>query len=118
MLEASDLPHCALSRALEARLEHQLAADRARRAAQAGLPVDAAPAVEGLTVRVINNVLKKCEVRPKFLEAFAPQPGGYPDAFPYRQRVLLLYQRMDGVDVALFCMYVQEYGPDAPPPNR
>jgi hypothetical protein len=58
------------------------------------------------------------QVRPKFLEAFAREPGGYPDAFPYRQRVLLLYQRIDGVDVCLFCMYVQEYGPDCPPPNR
>ncbi len=63
MLEAADLPHCALSRALQARLDRQLAADRARRAAQAGLPLEAVPAVEGLTVRVINNVMKKCEVR-------------------------------------------------------
>jgi hypothetical protein len=63
MLEAADLPHCALSRAIQARLERQLAADRARRAAQAGVAVEAVPAAEGLTVRVINNVMKKCEVR-------------------------------------------------------
>jgi hypothetical protein len=62
MLEAADLPHCALSRAIQARLERQLAADRARRAAQAGVAVEAVPAAEGLTVRVINNVMKKCEV--------------------------------------------------------
>ena len=155
MLEAADLPHCALSRALQARLDARLAEDRARRAAQAGLPLEAVPAAEGLTVRVINNVVKKCEVRPKFLEAVARAPGApagsaigggsgggsanggaggsggsgggaaaqqpsppYPDAFPYRQRVVLLCQRLDGVDVALFCMYVQEYGSDCPPPNR
>jgi hypothetical protein len=41
----------------------ELASDRARRAAQAGLPLESVPAVEGLTVRVINNVMKKCEVR-------------------------------------------------------
>jgi len=58
------------------------------------------------------------QVRPKFLETFQKEQGGYPDAFPYRQRVLLLYQRMDGVDVCLFCMYVQEYGPECPAPNR
>jgi len=58
------------------------------------------------------------QVRQKFMELFQREPGGYPDAFPHRQRVLLLYQRVDGVDVCLFCMYVQEYGPDCPAPNR
>jgi E1A/CREB-binding protein len=58
------------------------------------------------------------QVRQKFMETFQKEPGGYPDAFPYRQRVALLYQRTDGVDVCLFCMYVQEYGPDCPAPNR
>jgi hypothetical protein len=132
--------------------------------------IEAMPAADGLTVRVINNVIKRCEVRcqesrpaatlvpiaavvivilqpglqvddsssqrvsptsfnllapaccacaqvkPKFVETFGPQ--GYPDSFPFRQRVVVLFQRIDGVDVALYCMYVQEYGSDCPPPNR
>jgi Histone acetylation protein/Bromodomain/Zinc finger, ZZ type len=41
----------------------------------------------------------------------------YADSYPYRQRVILLWQRLDGIDVCLFALYVQEYGPDAPPPN-
>ena len=42
----------------------------------------------------------------------------YVPKFPYNQRVMLLWQRLDGVDVCLFAMYVQEYGPNCPEPNR
>jgi hypothetical protein len=59
-------------------------------------------------VRVINNVVKHCEVKPKFYETF--QQEGSATEFPYRQKVVLLFQQQDGVDVCLYCMYVQEYG--------
>lgn len=73
------------------------------------------PAPEPLTVRLINSVVKKAEVKPKFYETFSGD--GYPTEYPYRQKVLLLFQNLDGVDVCLFCMYVQEYGRDCPAPN-
>ncbi len=41
---------------------------------------------QGLTIRVINNVSKRMEAKPRFHEAF--QKEGCPDAFPYRQKVL------------------------------
>lgn len=40
---------------------------------------------QGLTIRVINNVSKRMEAKPRFHEAF--QKEGCPDAFPYRQKV-------------------------------
>lgn len=43
------------------------------------------PAPEGLTVRVINNISKKAEVKPRFYEAFKNE--GYPEAFPFDQKV-------------------------------
>lgn len=79
-------------------------------------PLDQVPTADGLTIRVINNVIKKCEVKQKFFDAF--KGDGYPEAFIYRQRVIVLFQKIDGVDVALYCMYVQEYGADCAPPNR
>lgn len=116
MLEAKDLPPNHLSMLLEQRVNQKLEEDRQRRALQQGVaPWDVATA-EGLTIRVINNVIKKCEVKQRFYEAF--RGDGYAEAFIYRQRVVVLFQKIDGVDVALYCMYVQEYGADCAPPNR
>ncbi|GFH07343.1 uncharacterized protein HaLaN_02130, partial [Haematococcus lacustris] len=116
MLEGSDLPHTQLSKYLERRLYYSLDKERRARALKEGkLPCEVATA-ENLTIRVVNSVVKKCEVKPKFHDAFAPE--GYPSEFPYRQRVVVLFQKIGGVDVCLFVMYVQEYGQDCPPPNR
>ena len=40
---------------------------------------------DGLTVRVINNINRRLEVKPKFLETFRNE--GYPEQFPYKQKV-------------------------------
>lgn len=37
---------------------------------------------------------------------------------PLPLQVILLFQNVDGVDLCLYCVYVQEYGDDVPPPNR
>ena len=59
---------------------------------------------EGLTIRIVNSMVKKCETKPRFHETFGPE--GNPSEFAYRQRVLLLFQKLDGVDVCIFCMWV------------
>lgn len=117
MLTARDLAKCDLSQALEERLDRSLKLERDRRAAAAGIPAEqVASAVGTLTVRVINNVNKRCEVKPLFASSFSGAEG-YPLSFPYRQKVILLFQHLDGVDLCLYCLYVQEYGEDAPAPN-
>ena len=37
---------------------------------------------------------------------------------PLPVQVILLFQNIDGVDLCLYCLYMQEYGEDAPAPNR
>jgi hypothetical protein len=49
------------------------------------VPPEQVLGVEGLIVRVVNNVVKKHEVKPRFNEAF--KNDGYPEAFLYKQKV-------------------------------
>lgn len=117
MLEARDLPKCDISDFLQHRIDIAVREEHVQRAKEQGLPPKQVPSADGtLIVRVINNVSKRMETKPRFYEAF--QKEGCPDAFPYRQKVILLFQRMDGVDVCLYCLYMQEYGDDCPAPNR
>ncbi|KAK9806697.1 hypothetical protein WJX73_009793 [Symbiochloris irregularis] len=116
MLEARDLPKNDLSEHLERELARVLHDDHLKRAEQQGLDPSKVPTVDGLCVRVINNVKKRTEVKPKFAEAF--QHENYPSEFPYTQKVILLFQCIDGVDTCLYALYMQEYGDDAAAPNR
>ena len=56
-----------------------------------GHPLQVPQAVaSGLTVRVINNITKKLDVKQRFLETF--KNDGFPTQFQYKQKVgLALY---------------------------
>lgn len=41
-----------------------------------------------------------------------------PRSIPHKQKCILLFQCIDGVDVCLFCLYVQEYDNECPAPNK
>ena len=118
MLTAKDLPRCELSDFLEARLLRSVAQERVVRAKSLGVPVDQVKTAEGLCVRVVNNVVKKMEVKPRFGEAFTRPGFAYPGSADYKQKVILLFQHQDGVDMCLYCLYLQEYGADCAPPNN
>jgi E1A/CREB-binding protein len=44
--------------------------------------------------------------------------AGCPSDYPAHTKCVGLFQKIDGVDVLLFAMYVYEYGHDCPAPNR
>ena len=115
-LPASVLPQTRLSYFLEERLRKVMGHERNERARQLGKPVEEVPAAEGLTIRVVSSVEKKLETKQHFMNAFKDQK--FPSEFPYRSKVLLLFQKIEGVDVCLLGIYVQEYGSDCPAPNN
>eukprot|EP01041_Mallomonas_annulata_P003895 gene3895-7772_t len=41
-----------------------------------------------------------------------------PKYMPYRQKCIMLFQRIEGVDVCLFSLYVQEFDEHCPQPNQ
>jgi E1A/CREB-binding protein len=67
-----------------------------------------------VTIRVLAASDRVCEVKPKFKKHFGTQVS---DGYPYRTKAIFAFQEIEGVDVVLFGMHVQEYDSQCPEPN-
>jgi E1A/CREB-binding protein len=67
-----------------------------------------------VTIRILAASDKICEVKPRMKKYYQSQ---VPDSYPYRTKAIFAFQEIEGVDVVLFGMHVQEYDGRAPAPN-
>ncbi len=101
---ASSLPHSPLSMYLEKRVAVHL-----KRLGFANV-------VPSISVRIISSVNGTCEVPSvvrrifKTISSEGTVDGELPAEIPYTSKAICMFQEIDGVDVCLFTMYVQEYG--------
>lgn len=98
---ARDLPTNNLSDALEKRVNTFL-----RKECKAN--------IGRVTIRVLAASDRVCEIKPRFKKHFGAQ---VPDGYPYRTKAIFAFQEIEGVDVVLFGMHVQEYDSRCPGPN-
>ncbi|WVZ09372.1 hypothetical protein V8G54_013902 [Vigna mungo] len=97
--DAKDFPRTMLSDHIESRLLKRLSQIERNKIPE-GFVAD------NLSVRVVLSVDKHIEVKKEFLNIF--EGDNYPAEFSYASKVILLFQKIDGVDVCLFAMYAQE----------
>ncbi|XP_045818200.1 histone acetyltransferase HAC1-like [Trifolium pratense] len=114
---AKDLPTTMLSDHLEKRLFESLMQERADWNNDKGKEnPDKVLAEESLSIREVLSVDKELKVKKQFLDIIPEE--NYPAEFSYKSRVILLFQHIEGADVCIFAMYVQEFGSDCANPNQ
>ena len=72
-----------------------------------------------LTIRMTSNCPMRLEVPEQILTNMMNNDNSYLQRYlAYKQKCILLFQMIDGVDVCLFCLYIQEFDRYTPAPNN
>ena len=75
--------------------------------------------IPSITIRMTSNVDQYVEVPEPMLQNLMTADGNeLPKFLEYKQKCILLFQNIEGVDICLFSLYVQEFGVQCPAPNK
>eukprot|EP00984_Skeletonema_dohrnii_P021021 scaffold10395_cov134-Skeletonema_dohrnii-CCMP3373.AAC.5 len=113
---AAELLQCKLSESIEKGIAQTLSKEYEKIAEDRDCTIAQVEKSENLYVRVVSNLDKKQKVREGMRARYSKK--NYPSEFPVKSKCILLFQKIHGVDVLLFSMYVYEYGDECPAPNR
>lgn len=103
VLDANSLPEDSIATFIQRKVEDLLKAS------------DYANAAKTVTVRVVSDCEKQFKVPAiiqrhfKLSRAADGTSVSPPAVVPYSSKAIMLFQRLDGIDVCIFCMYVHEY---------
>lgn len=111
---ARRLPHSRMSRYIETKVNEYIREN--------------SPTAGEMTIRVLTAYRDTVGIKPEMREYMKrcrtkdprhhPNLEDYPEEFEYTNRAIFAWQEIDGVDVCVFGMHVQEYGEDCPEPNK
>lgn len=113
---ASELRKSDLTRDLERRATDMIHLWRKKRATTLRVPLEKIPEVPKVIIRIVSCRDATFYTKRRMYERYRGQ--GFTDVHYYRQKAIVMFQRIEGVDILIFAMYVQEYGDDCPGPNR
>ncbi|KAI9117788.1 hypothetical protein K1719_011203 [Acacia pycnantha] len=99
-----------LSDHIEQRLLSRLEHEREQKAKAEGKNVDEISGAENLIVRVVLSIEKQLKVKKEFLDILSG--ANYPPEFPYTSK------NIDGADVLIYVIFVQEFGSECSHPNH
>lgn len=72
-----------------------------------------------ITIRMVSNRDQKMSVPKEIVDNMITEQGNrVPANMAYRQKCIMLFQNIDGMDVCLFTLYVQEFDRTCPAPNN
>ena len=115
---ASDLPRSKFSDFLETRVHKRILESRQKYAEEHGLHLEDVAKPGDINIRVVS--CKDTELIPRqgLERLYKGAPTNYPKSFPYRVKCVLMFERVDGVDLLIYAMYTQSYGANCPKPNK
>jgi len=105
-VDAASLPQTHMSRFIEDKVRGRL------------LDLGHPDAADSTCIRVVSSVDREWAIPTPVRKHFRGVPDTtIPETLGFRSKAIMMFQTIEGTDICLFCMYVQEYNADAPAPN-